>query len=353
MKTGAGKSPKATDACSSAATSTVLPERGVILIALLWIFVALSGIALSFSRESFVEVAAARNAQALESSYFIARAGLAVTIYRLQEKRLSPQLQQSGPQDVPDPLDLGLLTGAFAGGSYRVRIEDEAGKISINNVTEQQLAALVEAAGIPYPDAAVIVDSILDWRDTDLQPRPYGAEDDYYMALNQPYQARNGLIETIEELLLVRGMNADYFYGRRERDPGGSVSFRYGLSRYLTLYSTSRQINVNFAPLPVLLSIPGMPPLAAEVIHNRRKVMPFRDIAEVTSELPVQLSAETLPFLTTGQTGTFTLTAAASLDNSKITRVIRTIINLNPGSKLNYETLYWNENITDYEGLTP
>jgi general secretion pathway protein K len=328
-------------------------ESGVILIGLLWVFVALSVIALSFSKESFVEVGAARNAQALESSYFIARAGLAATIYQLVEKRMNPQSQQSAFQEDPAPLDLGVVTGAFAGGAYRVHIEDEAGKININNVTEQQLASLVEAAGIPYPDAAVIVDSILDCRDTDSQPRPYGAEDDYYLSLNPPYQARNGPIQTIEELLLIRGMNADYFHGWRERAPDGSPRFRQGLSRFLTIYSTSRQINVNFAPLPVLLSIPGMQPLAAEVIHNRRTVMPFRDIVELIREVPVQLSAETLPFLTTGQTGIYTLTAAASLDNSKATRVIRTIINLNPGSKMHHETLYWNENIIDYEGIMP
>ena len=43
-------------------------ESGVILIALLWILTALSVIALSFSKESRVEVAAARNAQSLEDA---------------------------------------------------------------------------------------------------------------------------------------------------------------------------------------------------------------------------------------------------------------------------------------------
>src|SRR5512136_2771758 len=95
-------------------------ERGVILIALLWILIALSVIALSFSRESFVEVAAARNAQSLENSYFVARAGIATTVYQLLQKRMPPPVTQSAVQDVPDALDLGKVTGSFGGGVYQV-----------------------------------------------------------------------------------------------------------------------------------------------------------------------------------------------------------------------------------------
>jgi hypothetical protein len=72
-----------------------LSESGVILIALLWILTALSVIALSFSRESRVEVAAARNAQSLEESYFVARAGIATSIYQLVQRRYVPALRQS------------------------------------------------------------------------------------------------------------------------------------------------------------------------------------------------------------------------------------------------------------------
>ena len=70
-------------------------NSGVILIALLWILIALSGIALSFSRESYVEVAAARNAQSLEDSYFVARAGIATTVYQLMEKQITPSVTRA------------------------------------------------------------------------------------------------------------------------------------------------------------------------------------------------------------------------------------------------------------------
>jgi len=152
----------------------------------------------------------------------------------------------------------------------------------------------MEAAGIGKPDSDIITDSILDWRDADPAHRINGAEDDYYEALNPPYEARDGRIDTVEELLLIRELPGIFLRpAGAERD--GSVYYRYGLSRYLTVYSLRNQVNVNFAPLPVLLSIPGMPPEAARAIYERRRVKPFRATAEISRDLGVSLGATTMP----------------------------------------------------------
>ena len=326
-------------------------EGGTILIALLWILTALAVIALSFSRETFVEVAAARNSQSLENAYFIARGGIESTIYQLLQKRAMPRINQPELQEVPGPLDLGLVTGSLGGGEYKVNIQDESGKINVNSVSEEQLRALTGAAGINKPDADIITDSIIDWRDPDNDPHLNGAENDYYQSLNPPYKAKNGRIDTVEELLLVRGVTPLYFYGRPERDSNGSVVYKYGLSRYLTVYSNTgrNQVNVNFAPLPVLLSIPGMTPETAKLIYDRRHVKPFKTITDISSALGVSIDPKVLTALSFDQTGTYTLTATAHAINSKTVRVIRTVISLvGPMSSKQYRTLYWNENVPDY-----
>lgn len=330
-------------------------DQGVILIALLWILVALSVIALSFSREGFVEVAAARNAQSLEDSYFIARAGIAETTYRLVRKRFFSPVRQVELQDTPDPLDLGNVTGRLGAGIYHIDIQDESGKINLNAVTPEQVRALAEATGIPRNDADIIADSIMDWRDADTAHRLNGAEDDYYETLDPPYRAKNGRFDTVEELLLVRGIQTDYFYGYPERQSDGSVLYKYGLSRCFTVYSplSRNQVNVNYASLPVLRSIPGMTSEAAEMIYNRRLVKPFKNTQEITRDLPVNLATTTRTMLTTDQTGVFTLTASAHSARSKARRVIRTVIRLDRGAKLQYHVLYWNENVPDYEGMKP
>jgi len=328
-------------------------ENGVILIALLWILTALTVIAFSFSRETFVEVAAARNAQSLEDSYFVARAGIASTVYQIILKQNTPSVKQVELQDTPDPIELGVITGSLGGAEYRVDLQDESGKLPVNSISEEQLRNLIEACGIKKPDSDIIIDSILDWRDADSAHRINGAEDDYYESLNPPYKAKNGRIDSIEELLLVRGVNPEYFYGYPEKDANGNITYRYGLSRYLTVYSNNPQVNINYAPLAVLQSVPGMPPEAAKAIYDRRHIKPFKTTQDISRDLGISLDAKTQPYLAINQTGFYTLTASAHATNSKVRRVIRCIVNIDPGSNRQYRTLYWNENVPDYEGMTP
>lgn len=345
--------PESADCRKSTAERPLPTDSGVILIAMLWILTALAVIAISFARESRVEVAAARNAQALEASYFIARAGIEATTYQILRKYLTPAVQRTAVQTEPDPIDLGRVAGDFAGGSYQVEIQDESGKLNINIVSEQQLTALIQAAGIAEPDAGIIKDSILDWKDADDAHRFNGAEDDYYQGLNPPYRAKNRRIDAIEELLLVRGITRDYFFGKPERAADGSITYRYGLARLLTVHATPDQININHAPLPVLLSIPGMPADAAQLIYERRKTKPFKDIEELRQEIPIAINDNTRRSLTTRQTGVLTLTAVARTRDSKARRIVRAIIRLTPRAGAPYQTLYWNENVSDYEGIAP
>jgi len=331
--------------------NSLCSECGVVLIALLWIFIALSAIVLSFARESHVEVAAARNSQSLEKAYYVARAGISETIYRLLSEQLAPQTQQTAVQDEPDALALGRVEGKFGDGNYIVNLQDESGKIDLNTVSEEQLRELVLATGIPDLDADIITDSIMDWRDSDEILRANGAEDDYYQALNPSYSAKNGRIDTTEEILLIRGMTPEYFYGRPVRNEDGFIRYEYGLSRYFTVYSNRTQINVNSASLPVLRSIPGMTQDSAERIFERRQIKPFGNTREISSELPGTLGATTLQYLTTQSSSIYTLNVSAHIGNSKVRRVIRAVVNLDGGQQNFHRILYWNENVPDYASI--
>jgi DNA uptake protein ComE-like DNA-binding protein len=106
-----------------------------------------------------------------------------------------------------------------------------------------------------------IADAILDWLDEDSQPREYGAEAEYYNSLSPAYSPRNGQIETVEELLLVRGVTPQLLFGAdvnrngildagEMSQSGGSSSadtqtLSTGLAGRLTLYS--KETNVTAA----------------------------------------------------------------------------------------------------------
>ena len=91
----------------------------------------------------------------------------------------------------------------------------EAGKVNINLVSESTLRKIIGQLGLEGEARDIVVDSILDWRDPDDFSRLNGAENDYYQSLKEPYYCKNGNLDSIEELLLVRGVTPDLFYGRK------------------------------------------------------------------------------------------------------------------------------------------
>jgi DNA uptake protein ComE-like DNA-binding protein len=90
--------------------------------------------------------------------------------------------------------------------SIRSGLLDEAGKINLNTATPEILARLPGMT----PE---LVDCLLDYRDADNDPRPEGAEQDYYSRLGTPYTIKNGPLATLEELLMVKGFTGSIVYG--------------------------------------------------------------------------------------------------------------------------------------------
>ena len=101
----------------------------------------------------------------------------------------------------------------------RFGLANENAKFNINRLLEideydeEELGLVYEAlSAIPNMNED-IVDAILDWIDSDDDRRPGGAESADYEALSIPYSAKNGPMDTIDELLKVQGVTPFLFYG--------------------------------------------------------------------------------------------------------------------------------------------
>lgn len=93
----------------------------------------------------------------------------------------------------------------FDGFALTIRIEDERGKILINQLSEDQARLMFQSAGIDGRRLDEVTDAFLDWIDVDNDRRPYGAEADDYAALG--YRPRNGPLRSLSELGLIRGID--------------------------------------------------------------------------------------------------------------------------------------------------
>ena len=92
--------------------------------------------------------------------------------------------------------------------TYSFGLTDEAGKLNLNVATLDMLSALPNMT----PDVA---GNIVSWRSAagTSTATGSGADSSYYLALPTPYNAKNSTFESVEELLMVSGMNTTLLYG--------------------------------------------------------------------------------------------------------------------------------------------
>jgi hypothetical protein len=171
-----------------------------------------------------------------------------------------PNARASFAVMAPNLDDMGNLGGT------RYGLEDESTRLNLNTllIAEKTTPDAGRTFLMALPGMTEdVADAILDWLDADDEPRELGAEIDYYSAQSPPYAPKNGPLETVEELLLVRGVTPQLLFGadinrNGQLDPhemtddgsGGSTdhtAFR-GWSAYLTLYSMEWNVNPDGQP---------------------------------------------------------------------------------------------------------
>lgn len=98
---------------------------------------------------------------------------------------------------------------------YRFGVTPESAKLNLNAAGVTIIGNLLRPllADLNDDDAEIAIDSLLDWLDPDNEPRPNGAEISYYQQLDPPYVPKNGRLDTVEELLLIRGWSAALLWG--------------------------------------------------------------------------------------------------------------------------------------------
>jgi type II secretory pathway component PulK len=134
---------------------------------------------------------------------------------------------------------------------------DESGKLNVNALIAQDPSGQVlydALMKLPYMTEDV-ADAIVDWVDADDNIRAAGAESAYYQGLPQPYMSKNGPLNSVEELLLVRGVSWPTLFGNdRNRngrlDPGEELDgdFTRGWSEYLTCYGRELDVDADGNP---------------------------------------------------------------------------------------------------------
>jgi len=193
----------------------------------------------------------------LKTSY-LAKAGINYAFFLLQnDQEPSDNLNEDWARI--EPFTLG-------GGKVRVKITDESGKININRFKENRtiLCRLFDVLELESGK----IDAIADWIDADNIPLPDGAENEYYISLKHPYSCKNAPLDTIGELIMIKGMDRKILDDEEK-----------GLINFLTMTS-GNEININTAPSKVLEAILNNRALSERIISQREE-KPFTNKTEI------------------------------------------------------------------------
>jgi general secretion pathway protein K len=226
------------------------------LLSVLWGLALLGAIATAFLSAGSTSYRLAHNAVEAIEVDLVAEAAVNRAVLGLLDPNPQTRWRTDG---VPRVIE-------FAGTRMQVRVQDELGRIDLNNADGSLLIGLFQSVGLDAQAASALVDKILDWRDSSPLKRLNGAKDPEYRAAGLPYRPRNGPFQSVDELKLVMGMTPELF---RAVEPA------------VTVYSGRPSIDPQVATPEALRALPTMDAQKVATLVAARAARP------ATSALPL------------------------------------------------------------------
>lgn len=303
------------------------PARGTVLIVVIWVVLILASLVIIFAHGIRVEAIAVSNHIAQVQADAAASAGVS---YALAMVSAQQQTQISYGSEPYQAVEVGegyfwiLKPNRTDHREYEFGLMDEGGKINLNEVS---LETMLKLPGM----TSELANSILDWRDENQEVTSGGAEGEYYLLLPEPYQCKNAPLETVEEVLLIKGGDQELLYGEdmnrngildRNEDDGdnappndnGNGRLEPGFFNYVTIHSYEmnidtqgqERVNINRGQnrtqlaqilqeefgeseaLRILANIPTAPVPYENMIHfYQTSRMEYEDFARIIDRLTV------------------------------------------------------------------
>ncbi|MFN7951957.1 MAG: type II secretion system minor pseudopilin GspK [bacterium] len=253
-------------------------QRGVALLLVLLIIAVVASIQIETQYLTRIDAKIASNVALDTRFYYLAKSGVEAARSLLTEDARDNEFDatsETWAAPIAYPVDEALVS---------LSIVDEERKFPLNYLLKrttpppqngqpqppqyevdaplyEAFTRLLEAVEAP-PEVAP---ALIDWLDPDDDPYgPDGAEINFYERLKPPYRTKNRALSTLDELRLVRGIDAKVFRA---------------IADLVTPYSSDAKVNVNTAPRELLaVLMPEADASALDEIVQKRTDEPFQKI---------------------------------------------------------------------------
>lgn len=328
---------------------TLRAEAGIALISVLWILVLLTAIVGEFAFSMQTEVNITRNFKEATQAHYIAHSGLIRSVIEMIRNTEITKKQEYADEDTEGSvwrINVPIPPQRFGTGEFTVHIDNSSGLIDLNTANEKLLKLMVNTLDISDGEKAVIVDSILDWRDNDDFHRLNGAENRYYQSLPNPYACKNAPYDSVEELLLVRGMSPELFYKnlrsivtitpeRKAKSNGKGRSSRRAAR------TKPGGININAAPRQLLEALPQITSQQVQSLTEYRTYRDFISIEEIRDLIGAQTFAAISPYIALSLSPYYTIRAEGRVTGSSVRQIIRAVVQIDGTLPGGYKIHSW------------
>ena len=166
---------------------------------------------------------------------------------------------------------------SFPTAEVHVEIIPETSKLNLNAATEEELFRLLIALGLPEDRAVEITTAILDWRTPIVLnnagvPDRQSPFDPFYLSQTPSFLATHASFLENEEMLLLKGVTPDLYYGTF-LPPGAP---KPGLRDCLSVRGSYGALDINHVQ-PAVMAAVGIAPADAAAIAELRRTNPVRD----------------------------------------------------------------------------
>jgi len=247
-------------------------RTGMALILAITVVALMTITVLDFFHHAWIQSALSAGYRDETRAFYAARAGQAAGKLILIE-----EARNNIPRDAfTAELAQGLITIPMDGELVSVTIQDESGKVDMNRLVtdrgypdDRWIAVFARLLARLTLDGG-LADTLVDWMDSNAEPRMKGAEDSYYLSLKQPYKTKNLRLDSVGELAMIKGFTPEIMAKLRP---------------HVTVWSSGK-INVNTASDMTLMALDdAITQETANAIIRERMARPFtarEDIKKVT-----------------------------------------------------------------------
>jgi general secretion pathway protein K len=240
-------------------------RRGSALLMVLWISAALAAIA--FSLANTVRGETDRTSTVLDEirGYYLATGAVDRAAVEVLWS-----LSTSGERKVKE--GAAWVDYTFPTGVAHVELIPETSKLDVNSVPPDRLMRLVTALGVEPGQAMEITQGIV--------ARRSGASGALSLPAGPSFPGQEASFQEVEELLSVRGITPEIFYGAyvpAQGNPGPGAPRlirRSGLVECLSVFGSRGQVDANTAD-PAVLAALGLTPDGIQALLRQRRIAPL------------------------------------------------------------------------------